>query len=299
MKKQIILTLTMVILFLFTAASYGGDMNSIHQAIPKQIKEWQANTKDEIYDRETIYKYINGGAELYLAYDFKEVCARKYRGPGDNEIALDIYDMGSPADAFGVYSSEREDDEAGIGQGSEYSEGLLRFWQDRFFVSVLAVGDEEIVGPVIKEIGKVVAAAIKSTGPEPDMLKLLPREGLDENRVRYFHKNLLLVKHYYVADENILNLSGKTDCLLAEYPVKDQEPVYLLLIKYPAFPYAKKAYARFLQAYMPEAVAAGVVETENRKWAMAKHKRNMITIVFDAPSKARAEELQSAVKYFK
>jgi len=299
MKKHITFTLVIGILFLVTAITYGGDMNSIYQSIPKQIKEWQANTKDEIYDRETIYKYINGGAELYLAYGFKEVCARKYRGPGDNEIALDIYDMGTPADAFGVFSSEREDDDAGIGQGSEYSDGLLRFWQDRYFVSVLAVGEEEVVGPVIKEIGKVVAAAIKSAGPEPDMLKLLPPDGLDKKRIRYFHTKLLLVKHYYLADENILNLSGKTDCLLAEYPVTGQEPVYLLLVRYPNFSLAKKAYARFLHAYMPEAVAVGVVETENGKWAMAKHKRNMITIVFDAPSKNRAEELHAAVNDLK
>jgi hypothetical protein len=273
-------------------------VNNIYRSIPKQIKEWQANNEDEIYNRKTIYKYINGGAELYLAYDFKEVCARKYTGPGDNEIALDIYDMGTPADAFGVFGSEREDDEAGIGQGSEYSEGLLRFWQDRFFVSILAVGEEKTVGPIIKELGKVAAAAIKSTGPAPDMLKHLPREGLDKKRIRYFHKNLLLNKHYYLADENILNLSRKTDCLLAEYPIKDQEPTYLLLIKYPGFLPAKKAYAKFLKAYMPESLDKGIVETENQRWAMAKHHRDMITIVFDALGKDRAEQLQSAVNYF-
>ena len=72
-----------------------------------------------VYNRDTIYKHINGGAELYLAYGFKEVLVRKYLGPNNIEMVLDIYDMGNSMDAFGVFSTEREDDEAGVGQDSE------------------------------------------------------------------------------------------------------------------------------------------------------------------------------------
>ena len=70
---------------------------------------------------------MDGGAEVYLAFDFRRVFARKYAGPGGNELALDIYDMGSPEEAFGIFSCDRGTPAAGIGQDSEYGFGLLRF----------------------------------------------------------------------------------------------------------------------------------------------------------------------------
>lgn len=281
------------------AESDGGNMNSMYLSIPKQIREWQAVAADEIYTRETIYKYLDGGAELYLAYDFKEVFARKYSGPGDNELTLDIYDMGSAADAFGVFTSEREEDEAGIGQNSEYGDGLLRFWKNRYFVSILATGNDPSIETIVKEIGGLAAAAITSSGTIPDMIDCLPEQGLDKKRVRFFHTDLLLNKHYYVSDENILDLSSKTDCVLARYPIENQEPTYLLLVRYLTAGQAEKAYAKFLQAYMPDAQGSGCVKTENQRWTMAVRNREIITIVFDAATREKTAELSAAVKSYK
>ena len=114
----------------------------------------EAYDEDEFYNRSTLYEYIDGGAELYLAYDFQEVFVRRYAGPGDTEIILDIYDMGSASEAFGVFSVEREDQDLGIGQGSEYGGGLLRFWKGRFFVSILTTGDAQKAKPAIIQAGK-------------------------------------------------------------------------------------------------------------------------------------------------
>ena len=72
---------------------------------------------------------MNGGAEVYLSYDFKRVRVRRYAGPDDGEIVLDVYDMGSSAEAFGVFSTSIEDPEVGLGQGSEYGAGLRRVRQ--------------------------------------------------------------------------------------------------------------------------------------------------------------------------
>ncbi|NIM82669.1 MAG: hypothetical protein GTO20_28125 [Candidatus Aminicenantes bacterium] len=273
-------------------------VKNFYQSIPEQIREWKVKIKDRTFDRKTIFKYINGGAELYLAYDFQQVFARTYSGSGENEIVLDIYDMGSAAEAFGIFTSEREDDEAGIGQGSEYSEGLLRFWKDRFFISIILVGDNPDAGAVIKELAEVVAAAIPSTGPEPVILEYLPQQNLDKKSIRYFHTVLLLDKHYYIADENILNLSAKTHCVLAEYqyPGNNQEPTYLLLIQYETKDQAQKSYENFIKIYMPEARETGLAQMENKEWTMAKIDKNMVKIVFEAPDKNRASGLLSAVK---
>jgi hypothetical protein len=121
----------------------GGVVKDFGPKIPRQILDWKAPGKDAIYDRKTLYDYMDGGAEVYLAFDFREVFVRKYIDAGENEIVLDIYDMGSPAEAFGMFSCDRQDPEAGLGQGSEYGPGLLRFWRGRYFVSITVSGNED------------------------------------------------------------------------------------------------------------------------------------------------------------
>lgn len=291
MKRIIILS----ILFLIINCR-GGDVKDIFQSLPKQILDWKAVEKDKIYDRETLYNYINGGAELYLAYDFKQVFIRRFLGPGENEIVLDIYDMGSSAEAFGIFSSGREDEDVGIGQGSEYGIGLLRFWKDRYFVSIVAVGDEQIAERPILELGMATANAIDHTGLEPVLLKYLPANGLIKNRISYFHSNISLNNVFFIASENILNLSNNTNCVFAEYRVSGEDNGYLLLIQYQNVVQAKEAYKLFLKNYMPEAMEAGFVQTENRKWTVAKTEQNFMTIVFEAPDRSWASELQSAIK---
>jgi hypothetical protein len=292
---------SLLLIFIFIATIHGGGVSSVknlYQSIPEQIRGWKVKPGDRTFDRETLFKYIDGGAELYLAYDFQQVFARTFSGPGENEILLDIYDMGSAAEAFGVFTSEREDEEAGIGQGSEYSEGLLRCWKDRFFISIILVGDNPGAGAVIKELGKAVADAIPSTGQKPAILKYLPQQHLDKKSIRYFHTVLLLDKHYYIADENILDLSAKTDCVLAEYPYpgNEREPAYLLLIRCETEDRAQKSYENFIKIYMPEARDTGLAQMENKKWTMAKINKNRVNIVFEAADRNRASELLSAVE---
>jgi hypothetical protein len=281
------------LLLIFVAS--GGPVKAEMQSMPMQIREWQADGKDQVFDRETIFKYIDGGAELYLAYDFRQVFCRKYNGPGNSAIVLDVYDMGTAADAFGIFTSEREDEDAHIGQGSEFGGGLLRFWKGRYFVSILNDGGDANADQAVIELGKAVDQALVASGPEPDLLKCLPQPNLDKKKIRYFHQSLLLDKHYFVANENILNLGSKSDCVLAEYPLSKEDLLVLLLVRYENRTQARAAYDHFIRIYMPEA-KAGLAQMENKKWTMAWRDRNLVSIVFEAPDQQKAIDLQKAIK---
>jgi hypothetical protein len=283
-----------------TAAS-GGQKTVQHllQSIPKQIGQWKTADQDQFFNKDTIFKHINGGAELYLAYDYHQTAARKYTGPGDAEIALDIYDMGNSLEAYGIFTAEREDKEAGYGQGSEYSDGLLRFWKDRFFISILAVGDSIQADPTIRELAKAVENAITDSGPQPQLLNYLPTKNLDKSRIRYFHHVLLLDKHYYIASENILHLNDDTDCVLAEYLPEPNDPelTFLLIVQYKSPDLAKSAQLSFLKTYMPEAETTGITKMENNRWATARLIGHHLAIVFDAPNKNKAVQLQDSINW--
>lgn len=281
----------------FIISFAGGDVKDLAQSIPKKILDWEVAGRDAVYDRKTIYDYMDGGAEVYLTFDFRNVFVRKYKGPSGDEIALDIYDMGSPEEAFGIFSCDRQDPEAGIGQESEYGYGLLRFRQGRFFVSVTASGGEKEVEKAILELGKAVAPLLGPAGPVPDLLKCLPESGLKENRTSYFHSAINLNNRFFVASENILGLRRETDCIFAEYAASPTETSNLLVVRYRDEDRARAACESFLKTYLPEAGPAGAALTENRKWTMARIHGNYLAVVFEAPSKEYAESLYSAIRF--
>ncbi|MCU0644624.1 MAG: hypothetical protein MUC94_10215 [bacterium] len=272
----------------------GKAVEKIMESIPREISGWQADAADEVYDRETLYEYIDGGAELYLTYAFQNVFARRFVKQDAPEIVLEIYDMNSSQDAYGIFSSERQDEEVGIGQDSEYGGGLLRFWKDKYFVSVLAIGDEQTAKPVVFELGMKVAEAIPAVGERPDLLKYLPQENLLKNRIRFFHTHTILNRQYYLAGENILNLDRQTYCVFAPYQI-DKNKSFLLIIHYENRSQAETSYLSFLANYLPEALGTGFAQLENGKWAMIKTSGKFLFIVFEAPSKEWASGLLSKV----
>ncbi|MCX6572068.1 MAG: hypothetical protein NT006_11745 [Candidatus Aminicenantes bacterium] len=270
-------------------------MKDFGPQIPKQVLDWKASGQDAVYDRKTLYDYMDGGAEVYLAFDFREVFVRKYADASENELNLDIYDMGSPAEAFGMFSCDRQDPEAGIGQGSEYGPGLLRFWRGRYFVSITVSGNEEKAEKAVLMIGKAVAPLLGPDGALPDMIKLLPSAGLQAERTAYFHNHVHLSNRYFVASENILNLDERTECLFAEYRSESGESALLLVVRYPDAAITRAAAASFLKSFLPRADADGAALTENKKWSMIKTRENLLAVVFEASSKESAGRLAEAI----
>ncbi len=275
-----------------------GAMSHLSQALPKKVLDWEALEEDKIYDRKTIFNYIDGGAEVYLAFDFQQVFVRHYHAPSGETIVLNVFDMGSSSEAYGVFSCDREDPEAEIGQEATFGPGLLRFWQGRYFVSITAMGEEKKAEEAIRKLGEAVASLLGPAGDLPPLLRLLPPENLVKNKISYFHSAISLNNRYFVASENILALErGKTDCVFAEYKDSKEETTKLLLIRYPDNIMAEAALQAFFQTCLPEADSSGAARDENNKWSLGRQHENFVLIVFESPSKERAESLCAAVRF--
>ncbi|MBU2550474.1 MAG: hypothetical protein KKB20_18855 [Proteobacteria bacterium] len=261
---------------------------------PRSLGDWRARNPDEVYDRDTLYDYIDGGAELYLSYDFREVHVRRYAGPDGSEIVMDVYDMGRPDDAFGVFSVERMDEEIGLGQGSEYGGGLLRFWKGRFFVSLLGPGDEKTSRPAMMELAGAVARALPASGSGPELLTRLPAEGLAAQEVRFFRSAGVLNRLYFLADRNILQLDRECEGVLARYG-RAGAGAFLILIRYPSRERADRAHASFMSAYLPEARDAGEWHVEDGTWTLVRRRGRLLALVLDAGDPEYGRRLLRAV----
>jgi len=260
------------------------------ELLPREIHGWKAEGKDEIYDPQTIFDYIDGAGEVYRSYNFKKLLARRFIKEGQPDIVADLFDMASSKDAFGVFTHDLEGDDAGIGQGSTYKGGLLSFWKDRFFVSLYAEEETEDAKNALFALGKIVDSSVEKEGEKPDIVSFLPQEDLVEKNVHYFHNHMILNYHFYVSDENILLLDQQTEVALGVYRLKDEKS-YLLLVRYPEIKKASRAYESFTEIYMPDARKLGMVQTEDLKWTAAKIKNDFLIIIFNAPSDSFAKEM--------
>jgi hypothetical protein len=269
----------------------GGAVKDLGPKLPKQVLDWKSAGSDETYDRKTLYGYMDGGAEVYLAFDFREVFVRKYADAAGDELVLDIYDMGSSAEAFGMFSCDRQDPEAGIGQGSEYGPGLLRFWRGHFFVSVTVSGNEDKAEKAVLELGRAVAPLLGPDGAPPDLVGRLPAPGLHPEKTAYFHNNIHLSNRYFISPDNILNLDEKTACVFAEYGPPGGATARLLIVKYPGAARAAAAAASFRTSFLPGADAEGAARTGNKGWCAVKVQGDMLAAVFEAASKDEALKL--------
>jgi Family of unknown function (DUF6599) len=273
----------------------GGAVGGFSAKIPKRVGAWTATGEDRIYDRNTLYDYMDGGAEVYLAFDYRDVWTRRYADPGGRELTLDIYDMGSSAEAFGIFSCDREDPAAGIGQDSEYGFGLLRLRQGRYFVAVTATSEDEAVGKATLELGREVVRHLGPPGPGPDMLAFLPAAGVRADRTSYFHSSINLNNRFFVSSENILQLDRSTDCVFAEVDAGAGLVAPLLIIRYPDGGKAVAARRSFLAGYAPEAGADGLAKTENGKWVCASLAGRFLAVVFESPTAEWASNLVSSL----
>jgi hypothetical protein len=273
-----------------TKASDAKTLQDLGARIPRQLKGWTAEPKDRLYDDKTIYSYIDGGAELYKAYNMRQCLSRRYTATKGPSIILDIFDMGTSDDAFGVFTHDTDGNAIDIGQDARYRSGWLSFWKHRYFVSIYMEEETDAGEKAVKALGQEVAACIAKKGFRPRILQKLPSEGLISSSIRYLHHPIVLNYHYYISDENILNLSAKTQAILANYQV-GTEAARLLLIAYTNLKVAKKSLRGFSEHYLPDADKTGFAEIENGKYAAAFLKAKLLVIILESDSRSLAEKL--------
>jgi len=181
---------------------------------------WAYDFEPEVYTPANLFEYINGEAELYLDYDFVKLATASYKQKDDESLTftVDVYDMGSPLNAFGIYSSYRRPDLtfADIGEQATISDLNIRFYKGKYFVQLNAGTLDEAVIDIMRKVAERVANDIPAA-EQPAELGLLP----DENRVPHSLK--------YIAN-GYLGQSGFKKTLEAEYKNEDSTFVGFIIL---------------------------------------------------------------------
>ena len=273
-----------LVLFMVTlpgGVSMGTGTSDLALLMPDTLAGWKVVQDDARYTRDTLYDYIDGGAELYLSYGFKRVVNRTYVRPRQPDMVVDIFDMGTSQNAYGVFSHSMETVESTFGQGSQSSEGLVLFFKGQYYISIMAHPETPQSKKALFNLAKKIDATIVEEGPLPPLLNLLPQQDLVRESIRSFHHYAWLNSHYFVADQNILAIDDTTDALLAKYEDGKARSL-LLLVQYRDDKAAQDAYTRFLKQYLPELSQKKSVQIEDGTWTACHVSGNLLIAVFNA-----------------
>ena len=190
MKGYKILIGVISFILLWTSLAVGA--TAPDSLLPRSLPEgWILTEGPRSYNPKTLFQRINGQADLYIKYGFRRSVFSAYqeRRRPENQIELDLYDMGNVLQAFGVFSRFRtEDRPAGVGMDSDLGDSSLLFYKGRYFVMLYATQPDP---QVLKEFGRAVSSRITDHSGPPREIGYFPTSGLRPGSIQYFSESLL------------------------------------------------------------------------------------------------------------
>jgi hypothetical protein len=177
---------------MLTLGSLSSWAASLESLLPSKLPEgWSLIDGPHPYTRKTLFEHVNGQAELYLKYGYQGsvFAAYQHTEKSERQIEIDIYDMGSVLQAFGIFSRSRtEDPPGGIGLDSCVDDRSLLFYKGRYYVMLSANEPDAFT---MKTLALSVSAGISDPSPPPKEIRFFPARNLKPASVQYFSEGLL------------------------------------------------------------------------------------------------------------
>jgi hypothetical protein len=225
-------------------------------ALPVAVPPFKITKPVQVFSPATLENHIDGQAESVKHYQFTQCDYAEYapNGQGNQLITVDIYEMGTPLDAYGYYSYQLSPSAKTVtyvkvgAEGYQTKDGL-NFWKGNYYVNVTitASNPPPVFAASLPKFGQAIAAKLPGAAQAPAMLKLLP-PGYPPHSEKYQRTD--------VAGQSFLK-----NAVSASYPAAGTQ-AELFVAAWPSPTEAKQAYAQY-QTYLnkPTNAAAGAKAT--------------------------------------
>jgi len=176
-----------------------------------EVSGWKKDGKIQVFSPRTLYEYINGAADLYLAYEFQDLQVAEYKGEKKSGVTVEVYRHKDPTQAFGIYSQERLASAKFLDIGAQgyHEPNVLNFLTGPYYVKISGFNTGEDDEKVLTPFAKKVEAILGEKTALPRILSSFPGEGKKMNSEKFISKNFLgysFLHSGYTADYEV---SGK------------------------------------------------------------------------------------------
>jgi hypothetical protein len=186
-------------------------------AIPAAAAGWLPTSGPQRFDPAGLFNHIDGGAELFLEFGFRELNLQTYRR-GPEEIAVEAYRMESGAAALGIYLLK-------CGRETPLAEFPFRNSGDRFqltalrgdcFLQVNNFSGNEANLPALAALARAVLEPLWDAEP-PALLAKLPVADRLPGSLVLIRGPYALQAVYTLGDGDVLDLGGRSFAAAADY----------------------------------------------------------------------------------
>ena len=220
-----------------------------------ELLGWVQSRAPSTYHGKTLYRDRAASPDLYYAYGFERQAEVEYETPRFGSkplILLEIFDMGTPENAFGIYHFHTYPQMKieWVGAKALLSGGYLRFSKGKYFVQIEGYEFATGITEGMIALAKAVAADIKDPPPEPRILTLLPLDKKIHGSTKLFRSNWALRQIYSTLPANVPQLTDTTLGISARYKNKADSISWMdtqivFIVRFPDTATAEAAYTHY------------------------------------------------------
>jgi hypothetical protein len=193
---QRILSLRLLVLTVVAVMSIGSNGQIVaSQSLPAMVsdstpKGWQIFDEVKQFTPENLYEQINGRASFFIAYDMIRMTYVSFVNSDKTSqfINLSIYNMGTPTNAFGVFSAERSQGESPLelGRAGYRSDANYFIWKGQYYIRIISSEATNEFQRIGMDLARKVTDFLLDSGEQVWGLTALPLTDRMPDSVQYF-----------------------------------------------------------------------------------------------------------------
>lgn len=177
-----------------TVPTSAADMAARLSTIPCDLPGWTIIEQPLMCDAACVAEHVPEEAAIIKTYDFRwSLTMRLLPADPKQEIDANIYAMGDPLDAFGIFARHQGENTTpgqilteSIWAGNEF-----HIWRGTFYIRVTPTTADPLLKAAVMAAGEAIAAKIPIPERLPLMMRLMPEGRHLPHTLRYYRQNVL------------------------------------------------------------------------------------------------------------
>lgn len=204
--------------------------------LPLKITDgWVTDKPVKTFVSQNLYGHIDGGAELFLEYGFKQLQIQSYTN-GNQTVELELYEMKTSNSALGIYLMKAGEEKpcADLPVRNTANTYQMILTSANYYLQINNFGGDTSVVHIMIDLAQKIISQINQKY-DPNLFDYLPKENIIKHSERLFCGPYGLQAIYTFGKGDIFELEGEIFGVSADYK-SDSGEVYTQLV----IPYADR-----------------------------------------------------------
>ena len=148
---------------------------------------WTPKGEPLVYRGEDLFTYIDGGADIYNEYGFRQVAVQDYESSPQKTVTLEVFEMADAAAAFGMFTfkTSARGSKVDLGQGGRLEDYYLNFWKGPVVVTVTGFDESPESVEAVLKIAEAADGKFRAGGEKPSLAAAFPPEWAARGGLKY------------------------------------------------------------------------------------------------------------------